>query len=105
MIIRQEKPTDYRVVEELTRAAFNNTDRLEWSQIGCPTEHYMVHMLRQKDGIMELSFVAECDGKIVGHIIYSNAHILRVDGEKIFVLDFGPFSVLPDMQKWALAGL
>lgn len=97
--IRLEKPEDYRTVEELTRAAFNNPDRVERSQIGCPMEHHMVHRLREKDGIMNLNFVAEMNGRIVGHIIYSHAHILQTDGSKIDVLDFGPISVCPEMQK------
>ncbi|MCL2752664.1 MAG: N-acetyltransferase [Defluviitaleaceae bacterium] len=104
MIIRLEQPVDYRAVEELTRAAFDTPARIERSQIGCPLEHYMVHCLRQKDGIMELSFVAELDGRIVGHIIYSHAHILQDDGSRIDVLDFGPISVLPSMQKMGIGG-
>ena len=97
--IRLEESKDYRAVEELTRAAFNTPARVERSKIGCPLEHYMVHMLREKDGIMDLSLVAEIDGRIVGHIIYSNAHILQPDGSKVDVLNFGPFSILPTMQK------
>jgi len=88
--IRPEQPKDHRIVEELTRAAFTKPDR---------TEHYMVHQLRKKDGIMSLNFVAEIGTKIVGHIIYSKAHILKADGTKIDVLNFGPLSVLPEMQK------
>ena len=90
--IRLEQPKDYRAVEELTRAAFNNPER-------DPTEHHMVHKLRMKDGIMELNFVAEMEGRIVGHIIYSHAHILQSDGSEIAVLNFGPLSVCPKMQK------
>ena len=97
--IRLEQPQDYRIVEELTRAAFDSPERNEKSQIGCPMEHHMVHMLRKQDGIMELNFVAEMDGQIVGHIIYSHAHILQSDGSKVAVLNFGPLSVLPHLQR------
>lgn len=97
--IRLEEPGDYRTVEELTRAAFDNPDRIDRSKIGCPMEHYMVHRLREKDGIRALSFVAERDGRIVGHIIYSRAHILRPDGSKAAVLNFGPISVWPELQR------
>lgn len=97
--IRLEEPKDYRIVEELTRSAFNNSDRIERSKIGCPMEHHMVHKLRKKDGIMELNFVAEIDGEIVGHIIYSYAHILQPGGLKIEALNFGPLSVWPDLQR------
>lgn len=97
--IRLEEPRDYRTVEELTREAFNNEDRIDRSKIDCPMEHHMVHMLREKDGIMELSFVAELDGRVVGHIIYSNAYILHSDDTITTVLNFGPISVLPDLQR------
>ena len=97
--IRPEKPDDYRTVERLTRAAFDKPDRIERSKINCPMEHYMVHKLRKKDGIMELDFVAEIDGRIVGHIIYSHAYILQPDNSKVTVLNFGPISVWPELQR------
>ena len=97
--IRLEKPEDYRTVEEITRAAFDSPDRIDRSKINCPMEHHIVHRLRNKDGVMDLDFVAEISNKIVGHIIYSRAHILQPDGSKVDVLNFGPISVLPDYQK------
>jgi len=102
LIIRLEAPKDYRIVEELTRAAFNNPDRIARSKIGCPMEHHMVHRLREKDGIMALNFVAEMNGKIVGHIIYSNACILQPNNSSVDVLNFGPISVLPELQKMGI---
>ena len=97
--IRLEEPRDHRAVEKLTRAAFNTPDRIKSSKIGCPMEHYMVYKLREKDGILELNFVAEMDGKIVGHIIYSSAHILQSDNSKVGVVNFGPLSVIPELQR------
>lgn len=99
IIIRLEEPKDYRVVEELTREAFNNPDRIGRSKIDCPMEHHMVHKLREHDGILDLDFVAEIDDRIVGHIIYSKAHILQPDGTKVDVLNFGPISVRPELQR------
>jgi len=97
--IRLETPADRRIVEELTRAAFNNPGRIDRSKIDCPLEHYMVHQLRQHDGIMELNFVAEQDGQILGHIIYSHAYVLQPDGQKTAALNFGPLSVWPQHQR------
>ena len=102
--IRLEEPKDYETVEILTRAAFDNPDRIERSKIGCPMEHYMVHRLRKEDGIMDLNFVAEINGRVVGHIIYSNAYILQPDGSKVDVLSFGPISVLPELQNMGVGG-
>lgn len=96
--VRLEEEKDYRVVEELTREAFWRNERIEKIGVGC-TEHYMVHSLRKADGIKELTFVAEVDDIVVGHIIYSNAYILQQNNEKVYVLNFGPLSVLPEYQK------
>jgi len=102
--IRSEKPEDRRTVEELTRTAFSTPARIDRSKIDCPLEHYMVHQLRKRDGIMELNFVAEIDGQIAGHIIYSRAHILQPDNSKVAVLNFGPLSVLPQHQRMGIGG-
>lgn len=96
--VRLEEEKDYRIVEELTREAFWREERIEKLGVGC-NEHYMVHSLRQKDGVKELDFVAEVDGKVVGHVIYSNSYILKPNSEKVGVLNFGPLSVLPAYQK------
>lgn len=98
IIIRPEEEKDYREVEELTRKAFWRAERIKNIGVGC-TEHYMVHSLRKKDGIKELNFVAEIEGKIVGHIIYSQAYVLQPNNKKKEVLNFGPLSVLPTYQK------
>jgi len=98
IIVRLEEPSDYRIVEELTRKAFWRPERVIEIGVGC-TEHYMVHSLRQKDGIKELDFVAEIDGRVVGHVIYSRAYILQPNNEKKDVLNFGPLSVLPSYQN------
>ena len=74
MIIRQERPEDYRAVEELTREAFWNVYRP-----GC-TEHFVLNQYRNSpDFIPELDFVMEEDGRIIGHVMFSKAQLL-VDG-------------------------
>ena len=104
--IRTEQEKDYQLVEALTRAAFAYPERVARGGIGCPYEHWMVHELRKRDGIPELSLVAEADTdvsqdsqsssckRIVGHIICSKAEV-RTSERVIPVLNFGPLSVLP----------
>ena len=97
--IRLEEERDYRSVEEITRAAFSYPDRIQRGQIGCPYEHWMVHELRVRDGIPELSLVAYVEsGSIVGHIICSNA-VVKKGNQVLPVLNFGPLSVLPAYQQ------
>ena len=102
--VRLEEEKDYRRVEEITRAAFGYPDRIKRGQIGCPYEHWMVHELRHRDGIMALSVVAELeDGTIVGHIICSKA-VVKKENRVLPVLNFGPLSVLPEYQRRGVGG-
>ena len=90
--IRQETPADHRAVEELTREAF-------WgmSGPGCE-EHLLVHRLRKSAGFVpELDLVAEVDGALAGHVIYSRARVVASD-RTWEVLTFGPLSVHPEHQ-------
>ncbi len=96
--IRTEQEKDHRRVEEVTRAAFSYPERIERGGIGCPYEHWMVHELRRRDGIPELSLVAEVDNIVIGHIICSKAEVRTFDSI-IPVLNFGPLSVLPEYQR------
>ena len=98
IIVRNENAKDYRTVEEITRKAFAYPDRIERGGIGCPYEHWMVHELRKRDGILELSLVATVNDEIVGHIICSKAEV-RHDGNVLSVLNMGPISVLPEYQR------
>ncbi len=93
IILRPEKESEYRIVEELTREAFWNHHTP-----GC-NEHYLVHIMRDSDSfIKELDYVAVVDDKIVGNIMYTKAIMLGDDQVKHPVLCFGPISVLPAYQ-------
>lgn len=96
--VRLEEERDYRRVEEVTRCAFAYEERIERGQIGCPYEHWMVHELRKRDGILALSLVAEVESHIVGHIICSKAEV-RMESLITSVLNMGPISVLPQYQR------
>jgi putative acetyltransferase len=94
IIIRNEKESDYRIVEEVVREAF-------WNLYvpGC-VEHFILHNLRSsRDFIPGLDFVAEKEGRIIGQIVYSRGIIQCQQGEKKEVVGFGPVSVLPAFQK------
>ena len=52
--VREERPEDFRRVEEITKEAFSYSGRIEQGGIGCPYEHWMVHELRNRDGILSL---------------------------------------------------
>ena len=94
IIIRNEKPEDYRTVEEITKKAF-------WNLYvpGCD-EHYLVHILRKHpDFIPELDYIIEKDGKIIGNIIYTRSRLVSTNGNEKTILSFGPVSILPEYQR------
>ncbi len=92
--IRLERPEDYRTVEELTREAFWGNSR------HICDEHLLVKRLRKVSAFVpELDYVAEVDGRLVGHIIYTKSKIEDASGKIYETLTFGPLSVLPGYQN------
>ena len=92
--IRNERETDYKIVEDITRKAFYNV-----YVPGC-MEHYLVHIMREhEDFIPELDFVIEVDGQIVGNIMYTKAKLTDEAGAEKEIVTFGPVSILPKYQR------
>jgi putative acetyltransferase len=86
LLIRAESPDDRKAIAEVTESAF-----------GKEREAKMVDAIRRSDAFVpELSLVAELDGRIVGHVVLS---YVGLDGERRRVLELGPMSVAPDLQR------
>ncbi len=98
-MIRHELEADYGIVENLVREAF-------WNLFvpGCDEHLCLSNLRRSRDFIPELDFVAELDGRIVGQIAYTHAHILKEDGAKLPAICFGPVAVLPEVQRKGVGG-
>lgn len=94
LTIENERPEDFRIVEELIKRAFWNVNFP-----GCD-EHYLAHHLRsQKDFLPELDFVLKLDEKIIANIMHVKSKLIDENGGEKTVLTFGPFSVLPEYQR------
>lgn len=92
--IRNERESDYRQVEEMTRNAFYNL-----YVPGCD-EHYLVHVMRgHADFLPALDFVLVRDGEIVGNIMYTKATLTDENGAVKEILTFGPLTVAPGHQR------
>ncbi|MBE0669440.1 MAG: N-acetyltransferase [Anaerolineales bacterium] len=89
ILIRSENPTDIESIGQVTLAAFTG----KFSDN--PTEHLIVNGLRDA-GALSLSLVAERDGKIVGHVAFSQ---VTINGENLNWYGLGPISILPELQK------
>ena len=89
MKVRPERRSDYAVVYEVVKVAFASAEHSDGN------EQDLVTALRNSGTFVpELSLVAEVDGTIVGHILFTKAD---VDGHTVLAL--APLSVLPTYQK------
>jgi putative acetyltransferase len=85
VLIRPEKPRDYLAVHEVNALAFVT-----------PTEANLVEVLR-KEVHPIVSLVAEDEGTIVGHIMFSPVSLTGHADLKIMGL--GPMAVAPEQQR------
>lgn len=95
--LRVERPKDYSAVLRLTYEAFLTLDYPGRRRMD---EHFLIHLLQGTEyPIAGLSFVAEYEGEIIGHILYTHSKLIRADGSEIPTVTFGPLSVLPKYQR------
>ena len=88
MIIRPEKPQDYEAIRRVNLLAFGQED-----------EARLVEALRRSDAFIPgLSLVAEEEGRIVGHILFTRIHI-KSEIRSVEALALAPMCVLPEMQR------
>jgi len=96
--IRQEVARDYAAVRGVTQRAF------EGLAVSDQTEHRLVNRLRRSPYFVpELSLVAEVDGQIVGHILFTKVNIEK-EGTPVKTLTLAPVSVLPAYQRKGIGG-
>ena len=87
--IRQETPADHAEIYSLIQTAFASAEHRDGN------EQDLVDALRKSEAfIPELSLVAQLDGRIAGHILFTKARI-----GKTTQLSLAPLSVLPPFQR------
>lgn len=89
MIIRKEKPQDHEMVYVVIKKAFDCAEHADGN------EQDLVNELRKGTAfIPDLSLVADINGKLIGHIMFTEA---TVEGHTVLVL--APLAVLPEYQR------
>ena len=92
-MIRSEQHKDYKQVERVVRRAF------EASGQPYHHEHALVGRLRSSVAFVPaLSLVAEKDGQVVGHVLFTRIQIGN-DSTAVESLALAPVSVLPEYQN------
>jgi putative acetyltransferase len=89
VLIRPETTADHEAIRQVNRLAF-----------GQDAEAHLVDALRD-GGYVRLSLVAERDGQIVGHILFSDLPIITEAGT-VPALALAPMAVLPAYQRKGL---
>jgi putative acetyltransferase len=92
MIIRPEKPEDVPAIRIVNERAF-----------GGAAEADLVDALR-RNGKATISLVAEDDGRVVGHILFSPVTIETSERELVGV-GLAPMSVIPERQNQRIGSL
>lgn len=94
MIIRSETIQDYPVIADINVRAFE--ERAGEALIVSLSRH-------RRDFDPELSLVAEIDGQVVGHALFTPMRI-RLSGETARVVNLGPIAVDPNIQRQGIGG-
>ena len=85
-IIRPETEHDFTAIQQVNRLAFDRD-----------AEAQLVNDLRA-GGYVNLSLIAELEGQIVGHILFSDLQIIG-PAETLSALALAPVAVLPNYQR------
>jgi len=84
MHVRPERPADIPLIHAVNVAAFDS-----------PTEAKLVDTLREQTDV--ISIVAEQDGHILGHILFSPVRLTGADDLRVMAL--APMAVTPERQR------
>ncbi len=94
--VRAERSDDFEAIDEIVSAAF-------LAEFGATTEAALVRTMRERGELVaDLTLVAEADGRIVGHIAFSE---VTLDGHAARGLGLAPVSVAPDVQGLGIGSL
>ena len=86
MLVREETPQDHEAIREVNRLAFDGD-----------AEVRLIDRLRA-DGDVVLSLVAQIDGEVVGHILFSKLES-KTTGRGIKAVALAPMAVSPEFQE------
>lgn len=92
ILVRDEKPEDVAVIHQVVEQAFGN-----------PAEAHLVDSLR-RNGKAIFSLVAEDNGRVIGHILFSEVVIEAAAGQ-LKGIGLAPLAVSPERQNEGIGSL
>ena len=85
-MVRAERPGDGKQIRDVNEAAFGRSDEAD-----------LIDGLRAEGAVL-LSLVAELDGQIAGHILFSRMTVETPQGP-VAAVALAPMAILPDHQR------
>ena len=77
IIVRQTTEADYSAVYDLIKTAFETAEHKDGTE-----QDYAVDLRNGMGYLPELDLVAEVDGKLAGHIMFTKTYVTLPDGSK-----------------------
>lgn len=93
-LIRQITEADYSTVYQLIKTAFETAEHRDGDE-----QDFAVNLRNGDNYIPELDLVAEKDGELIGHIMFTETYVTRPDGSKYKTLLVAPLSVLLEYRS------
>lgn len=88
-IVRQITEADYTTVYKLIKTAFETAEHRDGDE-----QDFAVNLRNGDNYIPELDLVAERDGKLLGHIMFTKTYVTKLDGSRYNTLMVAPLAVL-----------
>lgn len=93
-IVRQVTKVDYPTVYKLIKTAFETAEHRDGDE-----QDFAVNLRNDENYIPELDLVAEFDGQLIGHIMFTKTYVTKPDGSKYDTLLVAPLSVLLECRS------
>lgn len=94
IIVRQTTEADYSTVYNLIKTAFETAEHRDGDE-----QDYAVNLRNSGNYLPELDLVAEIDGQLAGHILFTKTFVTQPDGSHADTLMVAPLSVLLEYRN------
>lgn len=93
-IIRQVTSEDYEQIYRLIKTAFESAEHRDGEE-----QDFAARLRERSSYLPELELVAEYEGQLVGHIMFTETYVKMADGGCYRTLMVAPLSVLLEMRN------
>lgn len=100
IIVRQTLEADYTTVYDLIETAFKTAEHRDGTE-----QDFAVNLRNSVNYIPELDLVAEVDGQLAGHIMFTKTYVTQPDGSTYNTLMVAPLSVLLEYRNTGIGSV